>query len=149
MIDGVSHRLRREHCIDDDWNPTEAHAPRNTPQGARPQDCEAGEYEGGHYMYDGAAFNAVTRSVRWPGCYDFYTLQETGKATEATALQTARCTVSLSRSDYFIYPASFFKLRDVSLTVPIPRRLVRSATSANLTFPGSYRKKAKSCTGST
>jgi len=95
-----------------------------------------GEYEGGHYMYDGAAFNAVTRSVRWPGCYDFYTLQETGKATEATALQTARCTVSLSRSDYFIYPASFFKLRDVSLTVPIPRRLVRSATSANLTLAG-------------
>ena len=39
-------------------------------------------------MYDGAGFNAVQRSVRWPGCYDFYTLQETGKIAEATALQT-------------------------------------------------------------
>ena len=47
-----------------------------------------GEYEGGHYMYDGAGFNAVQRSVRWPGCYDFYTLQETGKIDQATALQT-------------------------------------------------------------
>jgi hypothetical protein len=91
---------------------------------------------GGHYMYDGAAFNAVTRSVRWPGCYDFYTLQETGRAAEATALQTARCTVSLSRADYFIYPADFFKLRDVSVAVPIPTKYVRGATSAFFTLSG-------------
>ena len=28
-----------------------------------------GEYEGGHYMYDGAGFNAVQRSVRWPASF--------------------------------------------------------------------------------
>ena len=95
-----------------------------------------GEYLGGHYMYDGAAFNAVVRSVRWPGCYDFYTLQETGRANEATALQTARCTVSLTRADYFIYPADFFKLREVSLSIRIPERLLRGATSARLTLAG-------------
>jgi TonB-linked SusC/RagA family outer membrane protein len=95
-----------------------------------------GEYMGGHYMYDGAAFNAVVRSVRWPGCYDFYTLQETGRAAEATALQTARCTVSLTRADYFIYPADFFKLREVSLSVAVPQRFVRGVTSARLTFAG-------------
>ena len=95
-----------------------------------------GEYLGGHYMYDGAAYNAVVRSVRWPGCYDFYTLQETGRANEATALQTARCTVSLTRQDYFIYPADFFKLREVSLSVPIPERLLRGASSARLTLAG-------------
>jgi hypothetical protein len=30
-------------------------------------------------MYDGAGFNAVQRSVRWAGCYDYYNLQETGR----------------------------------------------------------------------
>jgi TonB-linked SusC/RagA family outer membrane protein len=96
-----------------------------------------GEYLGGHYMYDGAAYNAVVRSVRWPGCYDFYTLQETGRAaTEATALQQARCTVSLTRPDYFIYPADFFKLREVSLSVPVPQRFLRGARSARLTLSG-------------
>jgi hypothetical protein len=87
-------------------------------------------------MYDGAAFNAVTRSVRWPGCYHFYTLQESNQLSQATALETARCTVSLSRADYFIYPANFFKLREVSLSIPIPARLVRGAQSANFTIAG-------------
>jgi TonB-linked SusC/RagA family outer membrane protein len=95
-----------------------------------------GEYQGGHYMYDGAAFNAVTRSVRWPGCYHFYTLQETGKLSQATALETARCTVATSRADYFIYPANFFKLREVSLSVPVPKRLLAGATGATFTLAG-------------
>jgi TonB-dependent starch-binding outer membrane protein SusC len=95
-----------------------------------------GEYMGGHYMYDGAAYNAVVRSVRWPGCYDFYTLQETGRAAEATALDRARCTVSSTRADYFIYPADFFKLRELSLSVAIPQRFVRGASSARLTLAG-------------
>lgn len=95
-----------------------------------------GEYQGGHYIYDGAAYNAVTRSVRWPGCYNFYTLQETGRLSEATALDQARCTVSSSRADYFIYPADFFKLREVSVSVPVPTRFVPGAASAQLTFAG-------------
>ena len=96
-----------------------------------------GEYLGGHYMYDGAAFNAVQRSVRWPGCYAFYTLQETGRLAEATALQQARCaSPSASKADFFIYPADFFKLRDVSLAVQIPPRFIPGATSSYLTFAG-------------
>jgi len=95
-----------------------------------------GEYEGGHFMYDGAGFNAVQRSVRWPGCYDFYTLQETGKIDQATALQIQRCTPSTTRSDYWIYPADYFKIRDVSLSVPIPARYISGASSARLTFSG-------------
>lgn len=95
-----------------------------------------GEYEGGHYMYDGAAFNAVVRSVRWPGCYDFYTLQESGRIAEARAIDVARCTVSSTRADYFIYPADFFKLREFSLSAPIPARYVRGATSARIVVSG-------------
>lgn len=95
-----------------------------------------GEYEGGHYMYDGAGFNAVQRSVRWPGCYEYYNLQDTGREAEATNLQRARCTPSTTRSDYWIYPSNYFKVRDVSVTVPIPTRFVTGATSMSLTLSG-------------
>lgn len=95
-----------------------------------------GEYMGGHYMYDGAAYNAVTRSVRWPGCYDFYTLQETGRLAEATQIDAVRCTVALSRPDYFIYPADFFKLREVSLSAPLPAKYIRGASSARIILSG-------------
>ena len=79
---------------------------------------------------------AVQRSVRWPGSYDFYTLQETGRIGEATALQVARCTPASTRSDYWIYPADFFKLRDVSLSVPIPARYITGASSVHFTISG-------------
>jgi TonB-dependent starch-binding outer membrane protein SusC len=95
-----------------------------------------GEYMGGHYIYDGAAYNAVVRSVRWPGCYRFYTLQETNRAAEATALDRARCTVASTRPDYFIYPADFFKLRDVTASALIPTRFVPGSTSARFTLAG-------------
>ena len=95
-----------------------------------------GEYLGGHYMYDGAAYNAVVRSVRWPGCYDFYTLQETGRVAEAKAIDAARCTVALTRADYFVYPADFFKLRELSVSAAIPPRFLRGATSGQLVLSG-------------
>ncbi len=95
-----------------------------------------GEYLGGHYMYDGAAYNAVVRSVRWPGCYHFYTLQETGRLAQASSLDAARCTVSLTRADYFIYPADFFKLRNVSFSIPLPQRYLQGASSGSLTISG-------------
>jgi hypothetical protein len=95
-----------------------------------------GEHLGGHYMYDGAAYNAVTRSVRWPGCYEFYTLQESGRVNEARAIDAARCTVALTRADYFIYPADFFKLRNVSFSVPLPQKYLGGASSGRLTLSG-------------
>ncbi|HEY9227144.1 MAG TPA: hypothetical protein VIP11_10885, partial [Gemmatimonadaceae bacterium] len=63
--------------------------------------------------------------------------QETNKLAEATALQTARCTVALAKDSYFIYPASFFKVRNISLSMPVPQRFIRRASSAQLTFAGS------------
>jgi hypothetical protein len=95
-----------------------------------------GEWQGGHYIYDGAANAAVSRSVRWPGCYEFYRLQEAGNLNQAKPIDVARCTVSTTRSDYWIYPADFFKLREVSLSVPIPSRFAPGTTSANLTLAG-------------
>jgi len=95
-----------------------------------------GEYQGGHYMYDGAAYNAVTRGIRWPGCYNFYTLQETGRTAEIQPIDQARCTQASTRADYFIYPANFFKLREVSLNMPVPSRFIPGSSSASFTLSG-------------
>jgi len=95
-----------------------------------------GEYEGGHYMYDGAGFNAVQRSVRWPGCYHYYSLVDAGKTNEATNLEWMRCDPGRTRSDYWIYPANYFKLRDVSILIPVPARFVAGASSASITLSG-------------
>jgi hypothetical protein len=97
-----------------------------------------GEYQTGHYMEDGAAFNAVTRSVRWPGCFAAYKVEETDPlGYEAlTAKQRAMCDVSLTDQDFFIYPADFFKIRDVTATIPIPGRFVPGATTATLSLSG-------------
>lgn len=93
-----------------------------------------GEYNGGHYISDGAADAATSRSVRWPGCYDFYRLTETGRASEIKAIDTARCTVAGTRGDYWIYKADYFKLREVSLNIPVPQRLLRGARSATFSL---------------
>jgi TonB-linked SusC/RagA family outer membrane protein len=96
-----------------------------------------GEYMGGHYMYDGAANAAVSRSVRWPGCYELYRLQEAGRINEAKAIDRARCeVVAQSRSDYWIYPADFFKVRELSVSVPVPTRFIPGASSARITVAG-------------
>jgi hypothetical protein len=96
-----------------------------------------GEYMGGHYMYDGAAYNAVVRSVRWPGCYEFYRLQEAGQVAQARAIDYARCTVAVTDESYFVYPADFFKLRDVSLGFQVPQRYLRGgARSARIVLSG-------------
>jgi hypothetical protein len=47
-----------------------------------------------------------------------------------------RCTPATSRADYFIYPSNFFKLREVSLNMPVPRRYIPGASSASFTLSG-------------
>ena len=95
-----------------------------------------GEYQGGNYMYDGAAWNAVTRSVRWPGCFEAYKVQEEQGTDAMTAKQRAQCLVSFAKSDYFVYPAEFFKIRELTLQVPLPQRLMPGSTRSTLTLAG-------------
>jgi TonB-linked SusC/RagA family outer membrane protein len=95
-----------------------------------------GEYEGGGYMYDGAGFNAVQRSVRWPGCYNYYNLVETGHQADTRALDRVRCDPAKTRSDYWVYNANYAKLRDVSVSVPVPAKYILGASSANITLSG-------------
>lgn len=96
-----------------------------------------GEYQGGSYISDGAGFNAVQRSVIWPGCYDAYRLRDAGRSNELTALQRARCiNIGQLNEGFFVYPARFFKVREVSASIPIPTGLIPRATSARLTLSG-------------
>lgn len=91
-----------------------------------------GEYQGGHYISDGAAYNAVSRSVIWPGCYDWYNAVETQGRESTVASERARCDVALAENDFFVYPADFFKLREVTLSVPFMDRYTFTASAHNL-----------------
>ncbi|MDH5589232.1 MAG: TonB-dependent receptor [Gemmatimonadota bacterium] len=96
-----------------------------------------GEYQGGHYISDGAAYNAVRRSVIWPGCYEAYSLNETQGRDAVTAMDRARCLdIGTIRGDYFIYPSDFFKLRELTLQAPIPDGVIPGASRATLTVSG-------------
>ncbi len=94
-----------------------------------------GEYQGGHFIYDLAAFNAVTRSVIWAGCYNVYKIEQTQGRDMVPAEERARCFLP-TRADHHIYPADFFKIREVTFHAPIPDRLVPGASRATFTLSG-------------
>ncbi|MGI9627844.1 MAG: TonB-dependent receptor domain-containing protein, partial [Longimicrobiales bacterium] len=97
-----------------------------------------GEYQGGGYMYNGAARAATSRSVRWPGCFEAYTVEENQGVAAMTAEQRARCIVANSQADFFIYPSDFFKIRELSVQAPLPEGWVSGlgVSRANLTLSG-------------
>lgn len=83
-----------------------------------------GEYMGGFYMSDGPSANAVGRSINWSLCYmqdgrNIHKMISAGDVAELTALQRARCDWKRSQSRLWISDASFFKLRDVTLSLPV------------------------------
>ena len=86
-----------------------------------------GEYQGGAYIEEGASFNALSRSVLWPTCFDAY--KNIAASQPITARETLTCIPANVRSDMFIFKADFFKIRDVSLTVPLGKLIPRTASS--------------------
>lgn len=77
-----------------------------------------GEYMGGHYMADNLSTGAYRRGVLWPTCDNARSLLDADRAGDLTAWERAWCIQgNVSGSD--IYPADFFKLRDVTLQVPV------------------------------
>jgi hypothetical protein len=74
-----------------------------------------GEYQGGHYVEALLVGRALTRSVRpWPYCVDAYEKPP----AERLAWERAECFGAPSFHQ-FTWPADFFKLRDLSLRVPV------------------------------
>ncbi len=112
------------------------HLPRGLTLSAR------GEYQGGAWIQDGASFNALQRSVRWPTCSRAYGIIYPGGPTDTlhtanipqlTARERKECIAANTNSDTFWFPQDFWKLRDLTLTVPVGWAL-RRATSATLIF---------------
>ncbi len=91
-----------------------------------------GEYATGHFMHDGAAYNALRRAVKWPYCFEAYPLIDAGNAEQVNTWLQAVCIPSNVRSHYFTYPADFFKVRELSLRVPMTWAL--PANNATLTL---------------
>ncbi|HEY3280201.1 MAG TPA: TonB-dependent receptor [Gemmatimonadales bacterium] len=100
-----------------------------------------GEYQGGAWIQDGASFNALSRSVRWPTCARAYPILYPGGPTDSlhnanipqlTARERKECVPTNTNVDTFWFPQDFWKLRDVTLTIPVgwAIRRVSSATLA-------------------
>jgi len=90
-----------------------------------------GEYQGGAFIEEGASFNALSRSVLWPTCFDAY--KNIAARQPITVRETLTCIPANVRSDMFIFKADFFKVRDISLTVPLGR-LIKPSTSSVFVF---------------
>ncbi len=99
-----------------------------------------GEYQGGAWIQDGASFNALSRSVRWPTCSRAYPILypggsndslHTGNIPQLTARERKECVPANTNLDTFWFPQDFWKLRDVTLTIPVGWA-IRRATSATL-----------------
>lgn len=87
-----------------------------------------GEFMGGHYIFDGAS-NNVARRGAYTVCDEIliggknaYELIAAGTKDGLTAKERAMCTRSTvgGAGSIFIYPGDFFKLRDFTVTVPVP-----------------------------
>jgi len=97
-----------------------------------------GEYQGGHYITDGASANMVNRGSGAPGCEAAYEAVafESFRGADLSgvrALDRVRCYRENLRSGIWVYPADFFKLRELTLVAPVDA-LVPGARTASMTF---------------
>src|SRR5438552_4417848 len=94
-----------------------------------------GEYQGGAWINDGASTQALLRSVRWPTCARAYPFLAAGDTNSLTARERLECLpLAFARAgdaSIMWFPQDFFKLRDITLTVP-DGWAIRRATSATL-----------------
>src|SRR5690606_2101972 len=88
------------------------------------------------YIFDRASRNMASRGV-WAPCQGKdggYAKLEQGRRDEMTAFERLTCDSRATPRDLMNFPGDFFKLRHVSLNVPVPERLLRSARSATLSI---------------
>lgn len=86
-----------------------------------------GEYQGGAYIDEDASFQALQRSVKWPTCFRAYAAQAASQPL--TAWETATCIPANVKQDMFIFPADFFKLRDMTVTIPLKQLIPGTRSS--------------------
>lgn len=88
-----------------------------------------GEYQGGHYIYDGPSNEGVNRNIRWPTCAEYYQFTDNGKGDDAPGALRYWCDSRYYIRGTMIHKADFFKMRDVTLRVPLGQLIPGSANS--------------------
>jgi len=85
-----------------------------------------GEFMGGNYIQDTNTEGKISRGQRsWPTCLGTFDQAEQEGLQSLTALQRSRCLATQMAFDSFIHPADFFKLRLLSLQLPLGRFVPR------------------------
>ncbi len=92
-----------------------------------------GEYQGGHFIYDGPTNEGVNRNIRWPTCADYYQYTDNGNGAQAPAEMRYFCDRAFYRRGTMIHRADFFKLRDVTARIPLGE-LVPGSSNSTLTL---------------
>ncbi len=86
-----------------------------------------GEYQGGHYIFDGANSGGISRGGTSPFCDEiFEPLNVQGQRDQFTARERSWCDPSVQHAN-LVYPADFFRLRDVTLSMPVPFQIPGAA----------------------
>ena len=91
------------------------------------------EYQGGHYIFDRQTSSSAVRGQVTPLCDAAFPIRETGR-DELTALDRYMCTGDFNTE--LVYPNDFFRIRDVTLALPVP---VRIPGATNATFTASVK----------
>lgn len=93
-----------------------------------------GEYNGGHYMQLRGLSSSMSREVSgWPICIEAHQLRDEGRMDEIPARKRMECFSQWSRHDRYLYPADFFRIRELTVTAPVGF-LVPGANRASLTM---------------
>jgi len=87
-----------------------------------------GEYQGGAFINEDASFQALSRSVQWPTCFAAY--DKIAANQPITVREELTCKATNVRRTMFIFPADFFKLRDVTVTVPLGKLIPKTSSSS-------------------
>lgn len=98
------------------------------------------EYQGGYFINEDASFQALSRSVLWPTCFEAY--DKLAASQPLTVRENLTCVQKNVKSDMFVFPADFFKIRDVTLAIPLGQLLPRTRNGAiSFTAANFYRWK--------
>lgn len=82
-----------------------------------------GEYRRGHYAYSWMDGESITRGIRWPSCFNSYPAIDAKNVSELTARERAMCISTNAKRDWAVFPLDFFRVRDVTLSAPLPLRI--------------------------
>lgn len=90
-----------------------------------------GEYQAGGWINDNASAQALARGVLWPTCTHAYALADANQENMMTAWERKMCNSANFENDLNNYPKDFFKIREVSLRIPV-RQAIPGSSNASL-----------------